>query len=229
MLSCAHNSTISEEILARVPDSQGGSGRHRCIICAYARGVSASRGAENIASLGDIETCRHGAQAVSLILSKLPESQAGAGRHKCATCAFQFGFQDGVKLIERQVEADVQTEKATHGSDSEPGDVEGREVLRISRVYERSPRNRRLAIQAHGTVCFACGFDFNKFYGAEHARSYIEIHHLNPLARRGEGVIDPVAELRPLCANCHSMAHRNPDHVLEIGDLRNLIHAARIR
>jgi predicted HNH restriction endonuclease len=73
----------------------------------------------------------------------------------------------------------------------------------------------------------ACGFNFDAFYGAAYACSYIEVHHLNPLAAGGERVIDPVADLRPLCANCHSMVHRRPGAVLSIEDLRQLIQQAR--
>jgi predicted HNH restriction endonuclease len=72
-----------------------------------------------------------------------------------------------------------------------------------------------------------CGFNFDSFYGAAYARSYIEVHHLNPLAGGGERVVDPVAGLRPLCANCHSMVHRRPGVVLSIEELHQLIAAAR--
>lgn len=80
-----------------------------------------------------------------------------------------------------------------------------------------------MSARAHGTACVACGFNFDEFYGAAYARSYIEVHHLNPLAGHGEREINPVADLRPLCANCHSMAHRNPKTVLTIEELKRLI------
>jgi putative restriction endonuclease len=73
----------------------------------------------------------------------------------------------------------------------------------------------------------ACGFNFDAFYGAAYARSYIEVHHLRSLAAGGRRVTDPVADLRPLCANCHSMVHRRPGVVLSIEELRQLIAAAR--
>ena len=76
-------------------------------------------------------------------------------------------------------------------------------------------------------TCVVCGFNFDVFYGAAYARSYIEVHHLNPPAGGRLRVVDPVAGLRPLCANCHSMVHRRPGIVLSIEELRQLIAAAR--
>jgi len=31
-------------------------------------------------------------------LARLPESQAGEGRHKCAACAYEAGYEDGIKF-----------------------------------------------------------------------------------------------------------------------------------
>jgi 5-methylcytosine-specific restriction endonuclease McrA len=227
MATCAHHNTIPDDVLAPIPGSQAGSGRHRCVVCAYAQGVAAARRAATIRALGATETCNHGSEAPSQILRHLEESQAGGGRHKCCTCAFQFGFQSLTGDIEAQTRADVETEDATHGVESMSGHAEGRKIFRQSRTYERNPRNRAAAIRAHGTTCVACGFNFDTFYGAAYARSYIEVHHLNPLAGGGERVVDPVADLRPLCANCHSMAHRRPGAVLSIEDLQRLIEQAR--
>jgi plasmid stability protein len=225
-MTCGEGNIIPDELLARVPDSQGGTGRHRCVVCAYVRGVEARRRVDTITLLPGLERCRHNSQAPTPILAILAHSQAGPARHKCATCAFQIGFDDEANA-EAQAAADVATEAATHGSDHIAGEVEGREILRVSREYERSPQNRAAAIRIHGTICAACGFDFDAFYGRAHARSYIEVHHLEPLAQRGEGLVDPTTDLRPLCANCHSMVHRDPMHVLPIEQLQVLITEAR--
>ncbi|HMP84107.1 MAG TPA: HNH endonuclease [Verrucomicrobiota bacterium] len=227
MATCAHHNTIPDDVLVRIPGSQAGSGRHRCVICAYAQGVAAARRGATIRSLGETETCNHGSEAPSQILRKLQESQAGGGRHKCCTCAFQLGFLSLTAEIEAQTRADVETEDASHGVESRSGHAEGCEVFRQSRTYERDPRNRAAAIRAHGNTCVACGYNFDTFYGAAYARSYIEVHHLNPLAGGVEREVDPVTDLCPLCANCHSMAHRRPGTVLSIEDLRRLIEQAR--
>jgi hypothetical protein len=41
------------------------------------------------------ETCKHGNVAPQDILDKLPDSQAGTGRHKCAICAYEKGLKEG--------------------------------------------------------------------------------------------------------------------------------------
>ena len=82
----------------------------------------------------------------------------------------------------------------------------------VSRVtvnaYERNPEARRKCIEAHGTDCCVCGFSFGSTYG-EVADGYIHVHHLRPLSEiDGEYVVDPVADLRPVCPNCHAVIHR---------------------
>jgi hypothetical protein len=74
-------------------------------------------------------------------------------------------------------------------------------------AYERS---RDAVIQckaALGTICVICGFDFGTVYGAEFA-GFVHVHHLRPLSEiGGEYVVDPVADLRPVCPNCHAVIH----------------------
>ena len=48
--------------------------------------------------------------------------------------------------------------------------AEGKPMIREHVVYERSARNRAQAVTVHGTQCMVCGFDFNRFYGADLAR-----------------------------------------------------------
>lgn len=90
-------------------------------------------------------------------------------------------------------------------------------VFRVAvNMYERSPQARRRCIEAHGSACCVCGFDFGATYGSV-AEGYIHIHHLRPLAQLG-GVqaIDPVAELRPVCPNCHAVLHqRSPPYSID--------------
>ncbi len=75
-------------------------------------------------------------------------------------------------------------------------------------AYERNPEARRRCIEVHGTECCICGFSFGAMYG-EVAEGYIHVHHLRPLSEiDGEYVVDPVADLRPVCPNCHAVIHR---------------------
>jgi 5-methylcytosine-specific restriction protein A len=75
--------------------------------------------------------------------------------------------------------------------------------------YERDPKARAQAIAHHGLDCVVCGFNFEVAYGPELGREFIHVHHLRELASLPDGYeVDPVADLVPVCANCHSMLHR---------------------
>lgn len=82
-------------------------------------------------------------------------------------------------------------------------------IFKVSvNAYERNPEARRRCIEAHGTECCICGFSFGAVYG-EVAEGYIHVHHLRPLSEiDGEYVVDPAADLRPVCPNCHAVIHR---------------------
>lgn len=41
------------------------------------------------------ERCRHDKKAPQDLILDLPENQGGAGRHKCAVCAYDAGFKAG--------------------------------------------------------------------------------------------------------------------------------------
>jgi 5-methylcytosine-specific restriction protein A len=124
-----------------------------------------------------------------------------------------------------QAERDVATEEATNGaaeSNFVP-DEEGRRILKTHVSYERSRRNRAEAIRIHGTVCLACGFDFNAVYGKEFARSFIQVHHNKSITQQAGRPVNPATDLSPLCSNCHSMAHRRTGEILTVDQLKALI------
>ncbi|PAE23869.1 HNH endonuclease [Bacillus sp. 7894-2] len=103
-------------------------------------------------------------------------------------------------------------------------DKEGDKKVKIHVSYERSLKNRAKAIEIHGTTCKACNFNFDKFYGKDLAKHFIEVHHVIPLSDIKEGtIIDPSKDLVPLCSNCHSMIHRRRDRVMEVEDLQQII------
>ena len=100
--------------------------------------------------------------------------------------------------------------------------VEG--ASRIVRVnaYERDPKARPLCLAAHGTNCHVCNFNFEAVYGKV-AEGFIHVHHLHPLSEVGEEhVVDPVADLRPVCPNCHAVLHRRVP-ALNIEELQALM------
>lgn len=86
--------------------------------------------------------------------------------------------------------------------------AEGKARTVTSRTYDRCPQARQACIEHYGYNCFVCGFNFEKSYG-RFGKTYIEVHHLNQIADIGqEYLIDPIKDLRPVCANCHRMLHR---------------------
>lgn len=116
-----------------------------------------------------------------------------------------------------------QVRKDSSSEETENGYKDGAVRERTSVYYERNFRNRRLAIEIHGTTCMACGFNFEEIYG-EHGKDYIEIHHVNPLSLLQEEIkIDVRNDLVPLCANCHRMVHRKQKEPLTIEQLKQMI------
>jgi 5-methylcytosine-specific restriction enzyme A len=83
-------------------------------------------------------------------------------------------------------------------------------------VYERNPAAREACVDRYGYICSVCNFDFSKTYG-EIGTGFIHVHHLKPLSEiRQEYQIDPIADLRPVCPNCHAMLHqRKPAYSIE--------------
>lgn len=229
-ISCRHNHDAPEDVIKALPHSQGGSGRHKCAVCAYALGLQ--DGLNNVA-VTQGEACEHSSVAPTPTLERLPDSQAGWGlqRHKCTNCAYELGYKEGQSqsgAVQISLSLDsIETELDTHGIENpnEP-ETEGKRKLRIHVTYERSTRNREEALRIHGTICKACGFDFNAIYG-DFARHYIEVHHVESLSSMGERVVTPATDLVPLCSNCHSMAHREKGRILTVAEIQDLMDAAK--
>jgi 5-methylcytosine-specific restriction protein A len=75
-------------------------------------------------------------------------------------------------------------------------------------AYERNPKARATCIAHHGYICAVCGFDFVHVYGGL-GKGFIHVHHVIPIGGIGkEYKIDPIADLIPVCPNCHAMVHR---------------------
>ena len=86
--------------------------------------------------------------------------------------------------------------------------IEGATKKIFVNAYERSPEARRKCISHYGPTCVVCGFDFEKTYG-EIGRAFTHVHHVISLSDiKGPYVVDPIKDLRPVCANCHAMIHR---------------------
>jgi 5-methylcytosine-specific restriction protein A len=93
--------------------------------------------------------------------------------------------------------------------------------------FERNPLARRLCIDYYGWMCNICDFDFYKTYG-ELGKYYIHVHHLVPLHKIRELYrIDPIADLIPICPNCHMMVHRTKD-LLSPMQLRQILNKKNV-
>ncbi len=93
-------------------------------------------------------------------------------------------------------------------------------------VYERNPYARQQCIEHYGCCCSVCDFDFEQFFG-ELGRGFIHVHHLRQLSDiQSEYEIDPIADLRPICPNCHAMIHHGTE-MLSIEQLRELTQTQR--
>lgn len=94
--------------------------------------------------------------------------------------------------------------------------VEGTRITVQVNAYERNTEARRRCLEHHGLACAVCGFDFEKIYGSV-AAGYIHVHHLMPIATIGrQYVVNPLMDLVPVCANCHSVIHlRTPPYAID--------------
>jgi HNH endonuclease len=105
---------------------------------------------------------------------------------------------------------------------------EGSRTTVLVNRYERDPRARKNCIQKYGAVCSVCGFDFAQRYGPIGV-GFIHVHHIVSLSSVGRKYkVDPIADLRPVCPNCHEMLHRqNPP--LSIEELKERLLTVRSR
>lgn len=113
------------------------------------------------------------------------------------------------------------TEHAGSDDSLEVGLPEGARTRIVANRYERDPRNRAIALLAHGHRCAACAIDLGEAYGPL-AQGRIHVHHLTPVSQLGASyVCNPVADLVPLCPNCHFVCHlRTPP--LTVAELQEL-------
>lgn len=88
------------------------------------------------------------------------------------------------------------------------GLFEGAVCQVVLNAYERNLVARARCIAHYGLSCVACGFNFGAVYGSL-AEGLIHVHHIKPLSEiRAKYEVDPLADLRPVCPNCHAVIHR---------------------
>ncbi|MSR56520.1 MAG: hypothetical protein EXS05_02465 [Planctomycetaceae bacterium] len=92
--------------------------------------------------------------------------------------------------------------------------------------YERSQEAVMRCKAVRGTACSICRLDFGAVYGPEFA-GFIHIHHLRPLSEiGGEYVVDPIADLRSVCPNCHAVIHHG-GRLRSIEDVQQILERQR--
>ncbi len=148
----------------------------------------------------------------SLLLSELPEvhwSPQGSGISVAPEAAARLEelwrhHLASIGLASQHIPDEVSTpERYSEGA-----------LRRISvNAYERDPRARKACLEHHGFDCSICNFSFGDYFGSL-GKGFIHVHHLRRLADIGSNYeVDPVADLIPVCPNCHAMLHRkNPPY-----------------
>ncbi|GAA4036394.1 hypothetical protein GCM10023063_21530 [Arthrobacter methylotrophus] len=142
-------------------------------------------------------------------------------------------FRGSGRLIPLESEPLLQRVWREHGpAASEPcGTVPGtypeEAVSRIeTNRYERNLEARRICLAFHGMSCAVCGFSFEITYG-DIGKDFVHVHHVVPVSQLGSGYqLDPIADLVPLCGNCHVMAHLGVGTPRSVAELRQAIAAA---
>ncbi len=110
--------------------------------------------------------------------------------------------------------------------------TEGDITKRTLEIRVRSTKLRNAAIEHYSNsgviMCSACSFAFNKVYGLDLGKSYIEIHHIIPICYYHEsaklGFDDAISNVAPLCANCHRVVHINNPPLSILAIKNALIH-----
>ena len=111
--------------------------------------------------------------------------------------------------------------------------TEGQQTTRTIIGRKRSKKLRDAAIKyykskSNGTLrCAVCDFCFEEHY-ENIGNDFIEIHHEKPIAQISDEefeahIDDALSSVKPLCANCHRMIHRNPQKPLTIDELKSLL------
>ena len=98
-----------DNLMARLPYNQAGQGRHKCPYCAYGEGAQQARSdmqasrsdgvPRPIEQSADADCLAHAGQGnrgnrapLDDRMTRLPDNQSGAGRHKCPYCAYAHGY-----------------------------------------------------------------------------------------------------------------------------------------
>ncbi|MGJ1225347.1 HNH endonuclease [Sphingobacterium siyangense] len=146
-----------------------------------------------------------------LSLEKLEEDVCSSFTWTPQNSGIQIKREVAEKLEEKWFDLTMKGPSASILAKSQPsikGISEGTIKSVYCKRYERSSYARNLCIEHHGCSCAVCGLSFEEYYG-NIGSGYIHVHHLESISsKQGEYLIDPINDLIPVCANCHSMLHK---------------------
>lgn len=141
-----------------------------------------------------------------------------------------FSYEDTVEKL-AGIEA-LPKENKVNAFDENININEGSKNVTSTYRYERSKQLKEYACNAFAVdgqiSCACCNFNFNQFYGNELGGTYIEIHHIKPIFKYQDEDMEKtmkeaLANLVPLCSNCHRMIHRKRNNPLKVEDLKEAI------
>lgn len=131
------------------------------------------------------------------------ETGSGSGRHG------EYGDGVGILLPEEISENEIFYEGV-------------RKQISVN-TYERDRTARDKCLQHYDTRCAVCEKDMSEIYGPE-AAGLIHVHHLKPLSEIKEGYrVNPIADLRPVCPNCHAVIHRRRKPPYKIEEVKGFL------
>ena len=156
--------------------------------------------------------------------------KAGQGKyehHASSAAAEHYALGTGLDLVRCSFCKPAERPMPSHPFlpeeiDEDAEFFEGAARTVLVNVYERDRGARASCIDHYGPQCAVCGMSFDKSYGPV-ADGLIHVHHLQPLSDIGEEYkVDPIADLRPICPNCHAVIHlREPPY--EIDDVKRFL------
>lgn len=102
LTKCTHDNQISTQLIATLNFNQGGIGRHKCVVCAYENGIEdGEKKLLDFTEDNKIERCSHNKKAIKSRIKLIKSNQNSTqGRHKCAICAYSFGYEVGMGYLE---------------------------------------------------------------------------------------------------------------------------------
>jgi hypothetical protein len=135
--------------------------------------------------------------------------------HECGKC------NPGINIL-------IKNLSILYGDEVAPDEdyVEGSVKRVLVNKYERNAKARKACLAFYGYSCVVCKFNFLDTYG-DLGKNFIHVHHEKAISEIGRRYrLDPIKDLKPLCPNCHSMAHAGSP-LLSINELRKVLEKHR--